>query len=180
MHSTFSTAALFLVLGGSFAPLAVADPAASSIVATDGQLAPMDRDAIRAALALLPKQPARVAVIDVTQCRPAVRDSLLTLDAFIVRGNGVIYVVRQSAVLRGARSGANVFRAMLAAILWHEMAHLDGADERGAQQAEEDLWRGFVRDGVADTLTGLRYLALLRNRRDDILLVRADRGDSVP
>ena len=59
---------------------------------------------------------------------------------------------------------------MLATVIWHEMAHLDGADERGARKAEEDLWVRFVRDGVADKLTALRYLNALKRRPDDQLL----------
>jgi hypothetical protein len=59
---------------------------------------------------------------------------------------------------------------MLATIIWHEMAHLDGADERGARKAEQDLWTRFVRDGVCDEVTGLRYLRALASRPDDQLL----------
>jgi hypothetical protein len=49
------------------------------------------------------------------------------------------------------------------------MAHLDGADERGARQAEEQLWTRFVRDGVSDQVTALRYLRALTKRPDDPL-----------
>jgi len=49
------------------------------------------------------------------------------------------------------------------------MAHLNGADERGARKAEEDLWMRFVRDGIADQVTALRYLQMLKNRPDDRL-----------
>jgi hypothetical protein len=59
---------------------------------------------------------------------------------------------------------------MLATVLWHEMAHLHGADERGARRAEEDLWTRFVRDGATDEVTGLRYLQALKKRPDDQLL----------
>jgi hypothetical protein len=47
--------------------------------------------------------------------------------------------------------------------------HLGGADEPGARRAEEDLWTRFVRDGVADQMTGLRYLLVLKKRPDDQL-----------
>jgi hypothetical protein len=40
-----------------------------------------DREAIAAAVEMLPKGPVRIAVIDVTENRPQVRDYLLTLDA---------------------------------------------------------------------------------------------------
>ena len=146
-----------------------ASDAPTDIIAT-GPTASSDRDAIDAALALLPSRPDRIAVLDVSQNRPEVRSYLLTLDAFTVKGNGVIYVVQQSEVLMRARSGALLFRAMLATILWHEMAHLAGEDEHGARTAEEDLWKQFVRDGVADEVTSLRYLDALRRRPDDMLM----------
>jgi hypothetical protein len=86
-----------------------------------------------AAVALLPKAPVRIAVVDVTRNRPEVRDYLLTLDAFTVPGNGVICMVRQSQVLEGPGS-ARRSSAPLATVIWHEMAHLDGAVERGRQR----------------------------------------------
>ena len=130
-----------------------------------------DRVALLAAVALLPKAPARIAVMDVTQARSGVREHLLTLDAFTVKGNGVIYVVQQSDLLRRARTGSPVARAMLAVVLWHEMAHLTGADERDARIAEEGLWTRFLRDGLTDQVTGLRYLQALKNRPDDQMLM---------
>ena len=50
------------------------------------------------------------------------------------------------------------------------MAHLDGADERGARKAESTLWASFIRDGLIDQMTGLRYLSALERRPDDRLL----------
>jgi hypothetical protein len=58
---------------------------------------------------------------------------------------------------------------MLAAVIWHEMAHLGGADERGAQLAEEELWKRFVRDGVTDQVTALWYMQALRRRPHESL-----------
>jgi hypothetical protein len=119
--------------------------------------------------------PVRIAVSDVTENRPAVRDYLLTLDAFTVPGNDVIYVVQQSQLLKGAHSGP-LHRAILATVVWHEMAHLSGADERGARQAEEKPWMQFVRDGLVDRVTGLRYLQALKRRPDDDRLRAGKRG----
>jgi hypothetical protein len=45
------------------------------------------------------------------------------------------------------------------------MAHIDGADEESARQAEEHLWKEFVLAGRIDSVRGLKYLALLKNRR---------------
>jgi len=171
MHtaSTCSTIALLALVTIARLPAAGAGPPIH-IVTTGGPTASADRDAVAAAAEMLPKRPVRIALIDVTQNHPEVRDYLLTLDAFTVKGNGVIYIVQQSATLDGARRGSTLFRAMLAIVIWHEMAHLDGADERGARQAEEELWRRFVRDGVTDEVTALRYMQALRKRPDDLRL----------
>jgi hypothetical protein len=127
------------------------------------------RAALTAAVALLPISPARIAVMDVTRAKPGVREYLLTLDAFTVPANPWIYLVQQSELLRSARAGSKVHIAVLAIVLWHEMAHLSGAGERDARRAEETLWASFIRDGVVDSATGLRYLRGLRHRPDDRL-----------
>jgi hypothetical protein len=77
--------------------------------------------------------------------------------ADLQKGNAVVYVVQQSQLLKEAR-GSALHRAMLATVLWHAMAHLSGVDERAARKAAETLWMQFVRDGLADQVTGLRYL----------------------
>ena len=33
---------------------------------------------------------------------------------------------------------------MVDVIIWHEMAHTDGLDERQAQEREEELWKEFI------------------------------------
>src|SRR5262245_42368363 len=84
-----------------------------------------DMRAIRRAIALLPKVPSSVTVnvtvtvMDADDAKPDVRERLLTLDAFITRGGHVIYVVKQSAVLKGAAKGSRVYDHVLAGILWH-------------------------------------------------------------
>jgi hypothetical protein len=142
----------------------------TDIVTGGGPDSAAEKSALAAAVALLPEAPLRISVINVNENRPAVRDYLLTLDAFTVKGNLVLYVVQQSELLKRARTGSPLHKAMLATVLWHEMAHLSGADERGARQAEEKLWMRYVRDGLADQVTGLRYLQALRRRPDDQLL----------
>ena len=92
---------------------------------------------------------------------------LLTLDAFVVKGSPVIYVVRQSALFRGAVDGSAVLTYALATVVWHEMAHSEGDDERGARKKEEELWTTFVRDQRVDHVTALRYLKALAMRPDD-------------
>ena len=119
---------------------------------------------VRRAMALLPKRPGTITVIDANDAKPDVRETLLKLDAFVLRGRGVIYLVKQSAVLQGAARGSQVLDYMLAAIIWHEMAHLEGAQEPEAQRQEQELWTTFIRDGRIDRIVGLRYLTALQAR----------------
>ena len=116
---------------------------------------------------LLPKVMPQVAMIDANEATPDVRAKLLTLDAFVTTGGTVVYLVEQSLVLQHARRGEPFYEHMLASIIWHEMAHIAGADERGARLAEETLWTRFVRDGVCNQMTALRYLKALNERPGD-------------
>lgn len=168
--STTATVAVLLCLLATRAG-AQGHDRGTELIVDPGPDSAQDRATLMAAIALLPKAPARIAVMDVTQARASVREHLLTLDAFTVKGNGVIYVVQQSDLLRTARTGLPVARAMLAVVLWHEMAHLSGADERDARIAEEALWTRFLRDGLMDQVTGLRYLMALKKRPDDQMLM---------
>ena len=144
--------------------------------AEDNNPSPYDR-AVTRAIALLPRRPIHVAVIDANEAKPEVRETLLKLDAFTLRLDAVtmdrskvVYLVKQSVVLQEAAKGSQLYEHVLASIIWHEMAHLDGADERGARHAEEQLWTRFVRDGVFDQVTALRYLNALTKRPDDRLM----------
>jgi hypothetical protein len=141
----------------------------TAVVLDGGSDNEQTRQVLLAAVALLPNAPARIAVMDVTRAKPGVREHLLTLDAFTYPDNAWIYVVQQSELLRRARTGSKVYIAMLATVLWHEMAHQSGAKERAARQAEEDLWMRFVKEGLTDPVTGLRYLQALKNRPDDLI-----------
>jgi hypothetical protein len=122
--------------------------------------------AVHKAVKRLPGRSPIVSIIDAEEARPEVRESLLKIDAFITKGGNVVYVVKQSAVLEGAAKGSTFYECMLASIIWHEMAHIDGADERGACRAEEELWTRFIRDSAVDALMGLRYLQALTRRTD--------------
>jgi hypothetical protein len=141
------------------------------VAAFDSAAAPPDltcESAIRRALALLPKQPSTIAIVDANDAKPDTRRTLLTLDAFIVRGSKVVYLVRQSVVLQMAAKGNPMMDYILASIIWHEMAHADGADERDAQRREEQLWTQFVRDQRMDPVVALRYLAALQKRHEGV------------
>jgi hypothetical protein len=148
--------------------LPVAEAASISPAAADGQrivaAAPEDAAAIESALHLLSRRPEKVAVIDPDEATPEGRKILAKSDAFITKGGRIVYVNRHSEVLNGARQGASIYVCMLAAIIWHEMAHIDGADEEGAQRREEGLWKRFLVEGRVDRVTAMRYLKLMNER----------------
>jgi hypothetical protein len=121
--------------------------------------------AIADALALLPRRPRQVVVIDPAHATPKGREILARTDAFVVEGGDAVYVNLASEVLEGARRRSRIHLHMLAAIVWHEMAHLEGADEAQAQQREEALWLRFLRDERVERTIGLRYLQLMKERR---------------
>jgi hypothetical protein len=146
---------------------------ALAVLRAENDIPSHDR-AVSRAIALLSRRPIRVAVIDANEAKPGVRETLLTLDAFTLRVDGVtmdrskvVYLVKQSTVLQEAAKGSSFYEHVLASIIWHEMAHLDAADERGARRAEEQLWTRFVRDGISDQVSALRYLNALTKRPDD-------------
>jgi hypothetical protein len=121
-------------------------------------------DAIARALRLLPKQPEKLVLVE-----RAVGAHLHTgkpnVEAFVNRGGRVVYLVRQGVTLQATLKGPGIFDYALATVIWHEMAHIDGADEAGAQQAEEQLWREFVLAQRVDRARGMQYLTLLKKRR---------------
>ena len=80
-------------------------------------------------------------------------------------GSRVIYLRRESPTLLAAEYSGGPYLLMLAVVIWHEMAHAEGLDERQAQQREEDLWKQFVQRALVDSGVGLTYLDELRRRR---------------
>ena len=123
--------------------------------------------AINRALELLPRRPARIVVVDASHASPDVREKITNVQAYVTTRECAIYVVKQGTVLREAVHGPSVYDYMLASIIWHEMAHLEGADEEKAQLSEEQLWMDYVRRGQIAAETGLRYAALLRKRHEN-------------
>jgi hypothetical protein len=146
-------------------PLVLGSPAASNADVLGAGLSAPDRQLLSATLALLPGQPGQIAMVDADAARPEVRQKLLTLDAFVLKGRDGIFLVQQSALVKGACVGSRLHRLMLASVIWHEMAHLQGADEQAARRAEEALWTRFIRDGQVDQVTALRYLKALTDRQ---------------
>jgi len=114
---------------------------------------------------LLPRPPEKVVVIDADTSGQSLHDKLQHVEGFVNPGRRVVFLVRQSDTLQRARKGPGIFDYAVAITIWHEMAHIDGADEATAQRAEEQLWTEFVVAGRVDRFQGMRYLALLKNRR---------------
>jgi hypothetical protein len=140
-----------------------------SVIVYEGADAAAHRATLIDAIKLLPRPPVRVAIVDASEAKPDVQKVLRQLDAFVVHGSPVVYVVKQSALMRGAIARSPFHRHALAAVLWHEMAHADGADERDARAQEQALWTSYVRDQRVDSLTALRYLTALDHRPKDQL-----------
>jgi hypothetical protein len=114
---------------------------------------------------LLPRQPDKVVVMDADTSGRLFDAKLQHVDGFVIRGERVVYLVRQGKMLQRAIKGAGAFDYVLATVIWHEMAHIDGADEAKAQQAEEDLWTRFVLANRVDSSLGMTYLCFLKKRR---------------
>jgi hypothetical protein len=121
--------------------------------------------AVQNVVKLLPKRPAQVVIVDPNQAQGGVRSTLLEIDAFVTKGGRVVYVSTNSPSLQGALKGWSLHEHILATIIWHEMAHIDGATELEAQRREEALWTEFVMLERVDRGDGMRYLETLRARR---------------
>ena len=160
-------AVVSVLMFGGIAQVRSEKPDWQFLIVSSGSEAELERGALVKVLQLLPHLPARVAVLDAAEARPQVRERLLRLDAFVLEGRPEVYVVKQSALLRGSIAGSSFHTHALAAVIWHEMAHLNGADEREARAREEALWTRYVRDQRVDGVTALRYLAALKRRPDD-------------
>ena len=100
-------------------------------------------DAIGRALRLLPRQPERIVLVDRADGSHE-HMGKPNVEAFVKHGGRVVYLVRQGVTLQATLKGPGIFDYALATVIWHEMAHIDGADEPAAQQAEEQLWMQFV------------------------------------
>jgi hypothetical protein len=137
----------------------------SRIVAGTVVSGDIDFRTLRPALEALPRRPERIVVVD-TEALPVGHErQLRDLDAFVPIGSRVIYLRRQSPTLLAAEYSGGPYLLMLAAIIWHEMAHAEGFDERHAQEREEELWQQFVQRNLVDSGVGLTYLYELRRRR---------------
>jgi hypothetical protein len=132
---------------------------------------------IERVLTLLPNRPAQVVIVDPDQAGADLRGTLLRMEAFITKGGRVVYLTSHGEALRGALKGWSLHEYILASIIWHEMAHIDGADEMEAQRREEALWIRYVMDERVDPGDGMRYLSALKSRRSKD--TRVQPGDAV-
>jgi hypothetical protein len=113
---------------------------------------------------LLPRQPERIVVLDAGHQPQALRRVEGT-EAFVMVGETTVYLNKEGSTFQQALGGEGIADFALAIIIWHEMAHIAGANEAQAQLQEEQLWRQFVLQRRVDAPRGLNYLRLLRNRR---------------
>ena len=125
----------------------------------------IDALTLQAAIEALPRRPERIVVVETKALPPAQESRLRDLDGFVLRDSRVIYLRRQGPTLLAAEYSGGPYVLMLALIIWHEMAHTEGLDERQAQHREEDLCKEFMRRRLVDSSVGLTYLAELRRRR---------------
>ena len=121
-------------------------------------------EAVARALRLLPRPPEKIEVVERDE-RSHARNGTPHVEAFVNRGGRVVYLIRQGVTLQETLKGPGIFDYVLATVIWHEMAHIDGADEVAAQEAEEQLWMEFIVSQRVDRTRGMRYLALLKKRR---------------
>ena len=132
---------------------------------------------IERVLKLLPKSPAQVVIVDPNKAGADIRGTLLRMEAFITEGGRVVYLTSHSEALHGALKGWSLHEYIVASIIWHEMAHIEGADEMDAQRREEALWIRYVMDERVDAGDGMRYLDGLKSRRSKDK--RVQQGDAV-
>jgi hypothetical protein len=166
MYGRWTTHAVVVTLVLAAAATVTAEPPVPTD--TSGGIERLDARLTHRIVALLPTLPAAIWVVDAEAASPAVRQTLLKLDAFVLKDEPGIYLVKQSRVLQGALEGSGTHECMLASIVWHEMAHLEGADEREAQRREEVLWTGFMLVHRVDGVVGLRYLEIMKRRRSPV------------
>jgi hypothetical protein len=141
----------------------------------EGVLTPRHEDeAIRRAVALLqPSIVPPIEVIDVGSLPQSYRRLVEGTCAFVRSGSPHIHINSSCPVYHGAR--ADLFEAMkLAAILRHEIAHLDGEDEAGAYRAEARTFRELLGGAPGHDLTrGMAYAVELERRAALISIRRA-------
>jgi hypothetical protein len=98
-------------------------------------------------------------------------ESIRRLDVFVVNEpdgsvRRVIYVNRESDIVRQAADGSELHVGVLAAVIHHEAQHLAGASEQKARQAELVFFHALIASGRIPSDAGHRYLQQLDQRAD--------------
>jgi hypothetical protein len=135
---------------------------------------------IRLALSLIgTPAPVPIEVVDVDALPKPLRQLVKRACAYVQRGVPRIFVISSCRAYRDA--GVSLFEAMkLAAMLRHEIAHLDGADEGRASLLEALTFRELLRRAPAHLQTpGITYAVQLE-RRAAALQARTERHARVP
>ena len=118
-----------------------------------------------AVLEVLPARPERIEILDLASLSDTARRKVNGRDAFVLAGHRTIVVIRQGATLRQAEFGDGFDRLVLASLVWHELAHANGASEQAALEKEQALWHRFIRLGLVSTADGMAYIQRLREAR---------------
>jgi hypothetical protein len=137
----------------------------SQVIAGTVVMGDIDRRTLLSALEALPRRPQQIVVVDIARMSPELAAEMRDVDGYVLGGDRVIYLLRQSATLQAAEYTGGTNTLMLASVIWHEMAHTDGLDEPAARRREEELWKEFVMSGRVGSSVGMAALAELRARR---------------
>jgi len=128
-------------------------------------------DHLEAALQLLPKRP-EVVVVHSSDARSIAAAAAWGVKAdevraFVLASDArTVYVNRSVDPYRCASRRSQTCVLLLAALIWHEASHLEGADEEAAQQREEELVRQFVTEHRMDFTAGQQVLRTMAARRE--------------
>ena len=143
-------------------PLLVLTLMACSVAASPG-------DQLDAALRLLPKPP-DVVVVDSLDPRAVAAAAVWgtrseQVRAFTLTGQSTVYVNRSVDPYRCAGQKNQTCVLLLAALIWHEAAHVDGEGEERAQLREEALFRQFITEHRVEFAAGQAVLRAMVARR---------------
>jgi hypothetical protein len=126
-------------------------------------------DQLDAALRLLPKRP-EVVVVDSLDSRAVAAAAVWgtrpeQVRAFSLTGQRAVYVNRSVDPYRCASQKNQTCVLLLAALIWHEAAHVGGEGEERAQLREEALFRQFVTEHRVEFAAGQAVLRAMAARR---------------
>jgi hypothetical protein len=167
VSSVFAAIPLLAFVGGASAGLKRAALTILTLLACTVVASPGDQ--LDAALRLLPKwrdvvvvdssDPRAVAAAAVWGVRPE------QVRGFSLTGQSRVYVNRSVDPYRCAGQKNQTCVLLLAALIWHEAAHVDGEGEERAQLREEALFRQFVTEHRVGFVAGHAVLRALVARR---------------